>query len=66
MCGIVGILGTEPVAGQLVKLRYFAGLSIEEAAPALDVAVATAYRHWSFARAWLHSQVAGTSAELNR
>jgi RNA polymerase sigma factor (TIGR02999 family) len=56
----------DPVAGQLVKLRYFAGLSVEEAAATLNLAVATAYRHWSFARAWLHSQVAGTSPDLNR
>jgi RNA polymerase sigma factor (TIGR02999 family) len=49
----------DPTAGQLVKLRYFAGLSVEQAATALNVATATAYRHWTFARAWLHSQLAG-------
>jgi RNA polymerase sigma factor (TIGR02999 family) len=48
----------DPTAGQLVKLRYFAGLSVEQAAAALNLATATAYRHWTFARAWLHSQVA--------
>jgi len=48
----------DPVASQLVKLRYFAGLSVEQAATALNLAVATAYRHWTFARAWLHRQVA--------
>src|SRR6059036_62368 len=48
----------DPMAGQLVKLRYFAGLSIEQAAAALGLATATAYRHWAFARAWLHRQVA--------
>src|SRR5215208_6196680 len=48
----------DPMAGQLVKLRYFAGLSVEEAAAALGLATATAYRHWTFARAWLHRQVA--------
>src|SRR5213592_2987719 len=47
----------DPTAGQLVKLRYFAGLSVEQAAATLDLATATAYRHWSFARAWLHSQI---------
>jgi len=41
----------DPVAGQLVKLRYFAGLSVEQGAAALDLATATAYRHWTFARA---------------
>ena len=49
----------DPTAGQLVKLRYFAGLSVEQAAAALNVATATAYRHWTFARAWLHSQITG-------
>src|SRR5438067_7406589 len=48
----------DPMAGQLVKLRYFAGLSLEQAAATLNMATATAYRHWSFARAWLHRQVA--------
>jgi len=49
----------DATAGQLVKLRYFCGLSVDEAATALNVAVPTAYRHWTFARAWLHRQVAG-------
>jgi RNA polymerase sigma factor (TIGR02999 family) len=53
----------DPTAAQLVKLRYFAGLSVEQAAETLNVATATAYRHWTFARAWLHSQVTGTSAD---
>jgi RNA polymerase sigma factor (TIGR02999 family) len=38
----------------LVKLRFFAGLSMEEAAAALGVAPRTAHRYWSFARAWLY------------
>ena len=37
----------------LFKLRYFAGCSVEEAAEALGISRATAYRHWTFARAWL-------------
>ena len=47
----------DPTAGQLVQLRYFAGLTVEQAAKSLNVAVPTAYRHWKFARAWLHSQI---------
>ena len=46
-----------PEKARLVKLRYFAGLTIPEAAQALEVSVATAERHWTFARAWLHSQL---------
>jgi RNA polymerase sigma factor (TIGR02999 family) len=53
----------DSTAGQLVKLRYFAGLSVEQAAEALNLSTATAYRHWTFARAWLHSQVAGKQAD---
>ena|SRR5262249_53458116 len=40
-------------AALLVKLRYFSGLSVEEAAELAGLSRATAYRHWSFARAWL-------------
>ena len=38
---------------ELVKLRYFAGLSIEETAAALGISERTAKRHWTYARAWL-------------
>ena len=47
----------DPLAGELVKLRYFAGLGLEEAAAAQGVSTATAYRHWAYARAWLHSEL---------
>src|SRR5262249_5125244 len=43
---------------ELVKLRYFAGLTIEEAAAALGVSVTTADRDWSYARAWLFREIA--------
>ena len=43
----------EPMVAQVVKLRYFTGLTIEETAAALDLSVRTANRHWAFARAWL-------------
>jgi RNA polymerase sigma factor (TIGR02999 family) len=41
------------LAGELVKLRYFAGLALDEAAAALGISTATAYRHWAYGRAWL-------------
>ena len=51
-------LGEEdPVKAELVKLRFFAGLSIDQAAEALRISRATAIRHWSFARAWLFHQL---------
>jgi RNA polymerase sigma factor (TIGR02999 family) len=47
----------DPTAVEIVKLRLFAGLSVEEAADALGLARATAYRHWTFARAWLRCEL---------
>jgi RNA polymerase sigma factor (TIGR02999 family) len=47
----------DPAAGGIVKLRYFAGLSVEQAGAALGVSTTTAYRHWSYARAWLHNEL---------
>jgi RNA polymerase sigma factor (TIGR02999 family) len=50
----LGRLATEePVKAELVKLRYFAGLSLEEAAACLGISPATAKRYWAVARAWL-------------
>src|SRR5688572_22582841 len=43
----------DPEAARIVQLRYFAGLSVEEAAQALGISRAYAYRQWTFARAWL-------------
>ena len=47
----------DATAVELVKLRVFAGLSVEEAADSLGLSRATAYRHWSFARAWLRCEL---------
>jgi RNA polymerase sigma factor (TIGR02999 family) len=47
------LAAAHPVKAELVKLRYFAGLSEEEAAAALGLSRATASRYWTFARAWL-------------
>ena len=46
-----------PIVSQVVSLRFFAGLSIEETSDALDVSVRSVNRHWSFAKAWLYSQL---------
>lgn len=43
----------DPTKHELVRLRYFAGLSLEESAAALDISLATAKRWWTYARAWL-------------
>jgi RNA polymerase sigma factor (TIGR02999 family) len=49
----------DTAAARLVELRYFAGLTIEEAGKTLRISTATAYRHWKYARAWLHSELLG-------
>jgi RNA polymerase sigma factor (TIGR02999 family) len=45
----------EPLKAELVKLRYFAGLSVEEAAACLAISPITAKRYWAVARAWLYA-----------
>jgi RNA polymerase sigma factor (TIGR02999 family) len=45
------------VKTELVKLRYFAGLTIPQAAEALGISSTTADRYWSYARAWLHAEL---------
>jgi RNA polymerase sigma factor (TIGR02999 family) len=51
-------LGThDKEKAELVKLRFFVGLTIEEAADILGISVATAKRNWIYARAWLHAQI---------
>jgi len=44
----------DPVAANLVKLRFFAGLTMEEVAQALNISIRSAYDIWAYARAWLH------------
>ena len=53
----------DPVKARLVTLRYFAGLTIEQAAAALNISRVTAHRYWTFARAWLHQQMTGGGPE---
>ena len=47
----------DPGAAQLVQLRYFAGLTMAEAAAALGVPLRTAERNWTYARTWLHRAI---------
>ncbi len=53
----------EPAKAELVKLRYFAGLSIDEAADLMHISRTTAKRYWAFARAWLLAEIDDTEAE---
>lgn len=51
----------DPAKAELVKLRYFVGMPIPEAAEALGISSATAKRQWKFARAWLFDQLSNRS-----
>jgi RNA polymerase sigma factor (TIGR02999 family) len=54
-----------PIEAAVVKLHYFAGFNISEAARSLDIPVSTAHRHWTFARAWLYRHLKGSADELS-
>ena len=56
---LAGLAAADPQAAELVKLRYFAGLSVEEAAELTGLSRSTAYEHWSYARAWLLCRLEG-------
>ena len=56
---LVGLANADPQAAELVKLRYFGGMTIEQAAEVLQISRVTAHRYWTFARAWLHQQMTG-------
>jgi RNA polymerase sigma factor (TIGR02999 family) len=47
----------DPTKAELVRLRFFAGCTIEQAARTLGISAATAERWWSYARAWLHQEI---------
>jgi RNA polymerase sigma factor (TIGR02999 family) len=47
----------DPLAAQVVKLRYFAGLSMSETAKSLNIPLRTAERNWTYARTWLHKEL---------
>jgi RNA polymerase sigma factor (TIGR02999 family) len=51
--------GVDAVAARLVELRFFVGLTMEQAAAALGIPLRTAERDWTFARTWLHRELSG-------
>jgi RNA polymerase sigma factor (TIGR02999 family) len=53
------LAAVDPQAVKLVHLRYFAGLTVNEAAEMLGISPRTANRNWTFARAWLHREITG-------
>jgi RNA polymerase sigma factor (TIGR02999 family) len=54
-----GLAREDPKKAELVKLRYFAGLSLQEAAVALGISQTTADRYWAYAKAWLYCALSG-------
>jgi RNA polymerase sigma factor (TIGR02999 family) len=54
---LAGLAATDPQAAELVKLRYFAGLSVDEAAQALNISPRSVDRLWAYARAWLQRAI---------
>jgi DNA-directed RNA polymerase specialized sigma24 family protein len=48
-----------PARAELVKLRFFAGLTTSEASEVLGVSLATAERYWTYARTWLYAELSG-------
>jgi RNA polymerase sigma factor (TIGR02999 family) len=54
---------SQPEKAQLVKLRFFAGLTIEQTAESLGISNSTADRQWTYARAWLFREISGKSPE---
>jgi RNA polymerase sigma factor (TIGR02999 family) len=59
------LAAVDPVKAELVKLRYFAGLTVEECADALGISCATAKRYWAYSRVWLFEQVSGAATSEN-
>jgi RNA polymerase sigma factor (TIGR02999 family) len=55
----------EPLCAELVKLRFFAGLTLDEAARALGIARRSADRYWAFARSWLYDELRGGDENLD-
>lgn len=55
---IAQLATVDPVKAELVKLRFFAGMTMPEAAELLGISLATAERYWSFSRTWLYARLA--------
>ena len=53
------LAANDPIKAQLVELRYFAGLTSDQAAEVLGISPSTADRHWTYARAWLQAELRG-------
>ena len=59
---LTSLEAVEPQKAAVVKLRFFGGLTIADAADSLGISLATAKRHWVYARSWLYGQMSGTDS----
>jgi DNA-directed RNA polymerase specialized sigma24 family protein len=53
----------DPVKARVVALRFFAGLTLQQAANCLDISLSTADRGWRYARAWLYDALSGRGSQ---
>jgi RNA polymerase sigma factor (TIGR02999 family) len=53
----------DSVKARLVTLRYFGGMTIEQASEMLGISRVTAHRYWTYARAWLHQRISGSGRD---
>jgi DNA-directed RNA polymerase specialized sigma24 family protein len=60
-----GLAAVDAQAAQVVKLHFFAGLTLEDVASLLEISSRTAYRDWAFARAWLAKRLDGPENEIS-
>ena len=56
---MTALASLDPRKGQIIEMRFFGGLSVEETAEALDVSPATVRRDWSIAKLWLYRELSG-------
>jgi RNA polymerase sigma factor (TIGR02999 family) len=61
---LVRLAALDPRQAQVVELRFFAGMEVEEIAAALEISVSTVQREWRMARAWLRHQLAGDAPAM--
>ncbi|TWU22593.1 sigma-70 family RNA polymerase sigma factor [Bythopirellula polymerisocia] len=61
---LIKLAEEDPTAAEVVKLRYFAGMNIAEAADSLGIHRATAHRHWTYARAWIRAELLSTDTDI--
>jgi DNA-directed RNA polymerase specialized sigma24 family protein len=59
---LTDLAAIDPEGSRLVELRFFGGLTIDEAAEVLDVSSATVKRMWTMAKAWLYREIRGSSS----